>query len=208
MRSKIICYLIIVEKANSKKGCSMKFDLFKEIDNKYNIELNDIDKFKMIKDIRNLIKREIFNLDELETYILRCRYGMYNRSIGSEFTDIANILKCSENRIIAIYNKILKKLYTYIFCINKIHEYGNNSIYILNRLDLEILINFEKSNIIYNHDLNKLDDYELYCLLKKFRLKMLYSFDEKVINNLTNNDYYKLKNLINIPPKKKFRVIK
>jgi len=184
------------------------FNLFNDINNKFSIDIDDFNRFKMMSDIRNLIKREIFNLDELETYVIRCKYGLYDRSVGSEFIDIGRILKISDSRVEVIYNKAIKKIVNYIYCINKLCYYGDNSIYSLYKIDLDILINLEKLNIIYVDDLNKLDDYELFSLLKSFKISMLYSFDEKIIDNLVSRDYFKLKNYMNREDKNKFKVIK
>lgn len=184
------------------------FNLFDDISKKFNIYLDDFNKFKMMSDIRNLVKREIFNLDELETYIIRCRCGLYDRSVGFEFIDIGNILKISANRVSIIYNNAIKKISNYIYCYNKVCYYGNSSIYTLNKIDIDILINLEKINIIYIDDLNKLDDYELFSILKSFKLSMLYSFDEEIIDHLVNRDYFKIKSYMIDKEKNKFRVLK
>ncbi len=163
--------------------------LFEDIESKYAIVIDDLTRRKMMLDICNLIRREVFLLDELETYIIRCKYGIYQSAIGSSEEDISQALGYSVSTVLVIFNKAMKKIYEFLCKNYKIREYGSESIYSLEKMDYDVLCWLEKNKIIFIDDLLGLEGDVAYQLFRNFRMKLMPMFDESVVSDQSIRDY-------------------
>ena len=166
------------------------YKLFDDLEMKFGISIDEFTKRKMLNEICNLVVREAFLLSELETYIIRCYYGIYENAIGSAFSEISIAIGCNESKVKVIYIQSLKKIYDYIRRQNKIREYGTDSIYSLNSIDYDTLELFEKNKILYLSDLVGLSNEDIFLLFRQKNMKLFPVFDNDVVYSQTLKDYF------------------
>lgn len=175
---------------SSNKLFKSIYKLFDDLEIKFGIRIDEFTKRKMLNEICNLVVREAFLLSELETYIIRCYYGIYENTIGSTFSEICIAIGCNESKVKVIYIQSLKKIYDYIRRQNKIREYGTDSIYSLNSIDYDTLELFEKNKIIYLSDLVGLSNEDIFLLFRRKNMKLFSVFDNDVVYSQTLKDYF------------------
>lgn len=166
------------------------YNLFNDLEIKFGIVIDEFSKRKMLNEICNLVVREVFLLNELETYVIRCYYGIYENAIGSSISDISNALGCNESKVQLIYIKSLKKIHDYIRRQDKIREYGSDSIYTLNNIDYDTLELFFKKQIIYLSDLKNISNEKIFLMFREKNMRLFPMFDEEVINSQCFKDYF------------------
>lgn len=166
------------------------YKLFDDLEIKFDICIDEFTKRKMLNEICNLVVREAFLLSELETYIIRCYYGIYESAIGSTTSEISIAIGCNESKVKVIYIQSMKKIYDYIRRQNKIREYGTDSIYSLNNIDYDTLEVFEKNKIIYSSDLVNLSNEDIFLLFRKKNMKLFPVFNDDVVYHRTLKDYF------------------
>ena len=166
------------------------YKLFDDLEIRFGICIDEFTKRKMLYEICNLVVREVFLLSELETYIIRCYYGIYESAIGSTFSEISIAIGCNESKVKVIYIQSLKKIYDYIRRQNKIRDYGTDSIYSLNNIDYDTLELFEKNKIIYSLDLGNLSNEDIFLLFRQKNMKLFPVFEDDVVYNQTLKDYF------------------
>ncbi len=166
------------------------YKLFDDLEIKFDICIDEFTKRKMLNEICNLVVREAFLLSELETYIIRCYYGIYESAIGFTLSEISIAVGCNESKVKVIYIQSMKKIYNYIRRQNKIREYGTDSIYSLNSIDYDTLELFEKNKIIYLSDLVGLSNEDIFLLFRQKNMKLFPVFDNDVVYSQTLKDYF------------------
>ena len=163
--------------------------LFDDIASRYDIVIDDLTQRKMLLEICNLNNRSVFGLDELETYIIRCKYGIYYKSVGTSYEDISNLLQYSVHTVRVIYLKSLVKIYEYIQRSHKILEYGSDCIYSLMGVPYLLLEKFESRGILSIDELLSMDLCLLYDLLEEFRMYLVPVFDNSVVKSHARKDF-------------------
>ena len=146
------------------------YKLFDDLEIKFGICIDEFTKRKMLNEICNLVVREAFLLSELETYIIRCCYGIYESAIGSTTSEISIAIGCNESKVKVIYIQSMKKIYDYIIRQNKIREYGTDS--------------------IYSSDLVNLSNEDIFLLFRKKNMKLFPVFNDDVVYHRTLKDYF------------------